>query len=240
MTSLTTLLTDCLTACCSEPPMGERALMRERASRDRDMAKRRELRRAKRLPEENEYAVELEAYGGPLWDYPVRIPEGILPRVFDYAMTKQVTWQGVSGSLTDVRGTQEGVAFRVTASADGILGRHVTATTVGLIPYKPDDKSGKNIERDFCTGQWVDCPYGRVRVSRLMPDLQAMPYGADLRIGASFERPGWFRRVFSASLEKLEIHGTRARPVVDSRVKTFLLPDIRFVETPAALQVESK
>lgn len=226
------LAANILTAAGAEPLGDERELVRKRNERFAALESRREHRKRLRLPDETDDQAEAQAFGGPLWNVRTPVPAGIVQRVIDYAASQEVCIGGVCGSLQSVKGTVGGLVVTIRASA---WDRGVTSTTT--IDYSTTDGG---LERNLALGNWVKVPYGEVRLTSLLPTLKPTSYGAEIRIGAEFRRPGWFQRLFSARLDRIELHPTKARPVTDSKVKTLVLPDIVFIEKPAAMQVEGK
>ena len=227
------LASDCVRLCLEEPPIAEAALLKERGRRDQELSNRRERRRRhKMLPEETDEEAEQVLFGGPLWSVTLPVPAGLLARLFEYAQTHELTYQGVTGRLVGLSGTDAGWCVSVEGS-----GRGRTGAITGTLSY------GSDVERDAATGKWVECPYGQFQVTRLLPEITSKPYGCDVSIGATFQRPGIFERLCRSTLERFEINATRARPVVSGafgRAKTLILPDIRLVEQKPALEVDTK
>jgi len=228
-----TLTAAVLTAAGSEPLEDERALLRKRQERFAAMESRRATRRRLRLDDESDDHAETILYGGPLWNVRQTVPAGVVQRVIDYAVRQEVTIGGVRGSLKGIKGTPDGLVVTVEANF-GERGPITNTTTIG---YSTTDGG---LERNLALGNWVKVPYGEVRLTRLVPELRPTAYGAEVRIGAEFRRPGWFQRLFSGRLDHIELHPHKARPVVDSKVKTLVLPDIVLVEKPVAVEVEAK
>lgn len=232
-TSFFRLASDCVRLCLEEPPMAEAALLKERGKRDQELSKRRERRRRhKMLPDESDEEAEQVLFGGPLWHVTLPIPSGMLARVFEYSQTHELTFMGVTGRLVGLSGTHAGWVVSVEGHGAGRTG-----AITGTLSY------GSDVEREAATGQWVKCPYGQFQVTRLLPKVDSKPYGCDVSIGATFQRPGLFERLSRSTLERFEINATRARPIVAGsfgRAKTFLLPDIYFAERKPAVEVDSK
>lgn len=224
-----TIASQCLTACCSEPPQAESALMQERSRRHEALKARRERRKTIGLPAEADDQAESVLYGGPLWSVPVPIPAGILPRVFEYAQNHELELFGITGKLTALKAEPSGWIATVEGSGHGREG-----SVTGRLTYASD------WEKNVATGQWMQCSYGKWRITAVFPLIEAKPYGCDVKFGAEFQRPGWFSRWLSGSLTHVEVHSTYARPILSSRSKTFLAPDLRWVERKAPVAVEVK
>jgi hypothetical protein len=223
------LASSCMSACCSEPPDAESALMQERGRRSEAVKARRERRRHNGMPDETDDDAERILYGGPLWSVTLPVMKGLLPRLFEYAQNHELELFGIRGRLAALKAEPTGWIATVEGTGHGREG-----SVTGNLTY------ASNWEKDVATGQWMPCSYGKWRLTRVLPEIQAKPYGCDVKFGAEFVRPGWFSRLLSGSLEHIEVHANYARPIVNSRAKTFLLPDIRFVEQRPAVVVEGK
>jgi hypothetical protein len=227
-----TVASTCLTAFCSEPPQAEAAMMQERERRDHELMKRRHRRQQHGMPEETDDEAEAIAFGGPLWELTVAIPGGILPRVFEYAQTREVELFGVRGTLTALKAEADG--WLVTVEASG-YGRDGSLT--GRLTY------GSDREKAIATGAWMQCQWGKWRLTDPFPRLTAHPQGCDVRCGAEFIRPGLFERQIKTGLDRVEVRGNRARLLVTGtfrRLKNLILPDVVMKEHSAALLVEAK
>lgn len=223
------LASSCLSACCSEPPEAEPALMQERGRRSEAMKARRERRRHNGMPDETDDDAERILYGGPLWHVTLPVLKGILPRLFEYAQNHELELFGIRGRLTALKAEPTGWLTTIEGSGHGREG-----SVTGKLSYASD------WEKDVATGAWMECSYGKWQITNVFPEVIAKPYGCDVKFGAKFVRPGWFSHLLSASLSHVEVHATYARPVLSSRAKTFLAPDIRFVEQRSSFVVEGK
>lgn len=163
-----------------------------------------------------------DAVGGPLWSIKVSVSPSLIERIIDYAIHQELTIGGVTGRLESVTATDDGITVKVSGDAWDRASKG--EATVGYAKGEQGD-----MERTLCTGKWLQLKYGRVRVTRLLPTVVPKPYGADIRIGAEFQRPGFFSWLVNSHLSHFELHRTKVVPVLTSKFKTFVAPDIQFV-----------